>query len=109
MAKPDKKDKAIREDKAEKITNFSLPPDLPVVEGKPGDKFSFTNDTGVNQTLTPPSCLSPPKTDELTASGDKRISRTYTINSGTRCGEYRYSIDDGQGPAGMRTGRIKVS
>ena len=98
-------------------TNISLPaaptsnPEspLPTVSGSPGDKFTFTNNTGVAQTFTPASCMSPNQTDSLTTSGDDQTSRKYTINSRTAAGDYDYSIDDGNGGAGMRSGTIVVS
>jgi|SaaInl4_150m_RNA_FD_contig_21_1969629_length_1320_multi_5_in_0_out_0_2 plastocyanin len=72
---------------------------------KAGDKVTWSNDTGQECTLVPPTCVSPHNKSETIADGD--TSREYTVNNSPN-GSYSYTYTVGPGVA-TRNGTIDVN
>ncbi len=89
------------------ISLTSSGPSPSIQDCDPGDKITWTNNTGVSvDAFTLPTCVSPQTDPAPIAAGD--TTRKYTVNNGTN-GEYGYSYDIPSPKEGALNGTIDVS
>ena len=87
--------------------NITLGSSTPSNDVNPGDKITWTNDTGYNiSSFTLPTCVSPQTSPAPIANG--ATTRQYTVNSGSK-GDYSYSWFEDDPSAGTRSGTIDVN
>ncbi len=89
------------------ISLTSSGPSPSLQDCNPGDKITWTNNTGVSvDAFTLPTCVSPQTDPAPIAAGD--TTRKYTVNHGTN-GKYTYSYHIPSRMAGTLSGTIDVS